>query len=396
MNCKLKISPIFFCFFMVFAHCHNLSAQYVAKSSLYIDRIIENKMANTGIVGVGAAIIVNKKLVWQKGYGYADRRNKVPFTPETIMNIASISKVVTGACLMKAVELGKLNLDEDINNYLPFKIVNPYFPGEKITLKMLATHTSGLADRYPFYTDSTYFYGKDSPEPLGDFLKQYFLPGGKYYSKENFLNYKPGTYRDYSNIGAGLAGYILELRTGEKLNKFSRKYFFNPLKMENTGWFLSEIDTNLHSKLYTRQGESIEKILLYGVTTYPDGGVRTSVSELSKLFVVLLNEGKYKGTRILKKKSVDEMLRFQFTELNKPQNVNPGNLNSGIFWTTKMGGSRMGHNGSDPGVRTFMLSDLAKEIGIILFINTSLSEKEEHIYFDMYNELYKYAKTFEK
>jgi len=381
---------------MVFAHCHNLSAQYVAKSSLYIDRIIENKMANTGIVGVGAAIIVNKKLVWQKGYGYADRRNKVPFTPETIMNIASISKVVTGACLMKAVELGKLNLDEDINNYLPFKIVNPYFPGEKITLKMLATHTSGLADRYPFYTDSTYFYGKDSPEPLGDFLKQYFLPGGKYYSKENFLNYKPGTYRDYSNIGAGLAGYILELRTGEKLNKFSRKYFFNPLKMENTGWFLSEIDTNLHSKLYTRQGESIEKILLYGVTTYPDGGVRTSVSELSKLFVVLLNEGKYKGTRILKKKSVDEMLRFQFTELNKPQNVNPGNLNSGIFWTTKMGGSRMGHNGSDPGVRTFMLSDLAKEIGIILFINTSLSEKEEHIYFDMYNELYKYAKTFEK
>ncbi|PWS33888.1 serine hydrolase [Pedobacter paludis] len=358
--------------------------------------MVEKKMATMGMVGVGAAIIVNKKVVWQKGYGYADMRNKIPFTPETIMNIASISKVVTGACLMKAVELGKLSLDEDINNYLPFKIVNPYFAGEKITLRMLATHTSGLADRYPFYTDSTYFNGKDSPEALGDFLKQYFVPGGKYYTRENFLHYKPGTYRDYSNIGAGLAGYILELRTGEKLNDFSRRYIFKLLKMENTGWFLSEIDTGHHSKLYAKQGESIKEISLYGVTTYPDGGLRTSVSELSKFFIALLNHGVYKGIRILKRTSVDEMLRLQFTESNKPENVHPDQLNSGVFWATKMGGSRIGHNGSDPGVRTFMLSDLAKEIGIVLFVNTSLSEKEEHVYFDMYNELYKYAKTLEK
>ncbi|MBZ4189406.1 serine hydrolase [Niabella sp. 3A5MI-3] len=81
---------------------------------------------------------------------------RTPFTISTIMNIASISKTVTGACIIKAEELGKATLDEDINQYFPFKIVHPYFRHEKITLRMLATHTSGLADRYPFYTDKTH------------------------------------------------------------------------------------------------------------------------------------------------------------------------------------------------------------------------------------------------
>ena len=72
--------------------------------------------------------------------------------------------------------------------------------------------------------------------------------------------------------------------------------------------------------------------------------------------------------------------------------MNVAKLNTGIFWTTKMGATRIGHNGSDPGVRTFMLSDLEKEIGVILFVNTKLSEKDEGIYFDIYEELYNYAK----
>jgi len=85
------------------------------------------------------------------------------------------------------------------------------------------------------------------------------------------------------------------------------------------------------------------------------------------------------------------MLRFQFTESDKPDNVKLDKLNSGIFWATKMGGKRIGHNGSDPGVRTFMLSDLNKEIAVIVFFNTSLSEAEEDVFFDIYEDLYKYG-----
>lgn len=360
-----------------------------------IDTFIERKMNESGLVGIGAAIIINKEVVWTKGYGYADNESKKPFTPNTIMNIGSIAKTFTGVCLMHAIEDKKLSLDEDINKYLPFKITNPFFPNEKITLRNLATHTSSLADRYPFY-DSTYYYGGDSPEPLGDFLKNYFEPNGKYYTSDNFLKHKPGTYREYSNIAAGLAGHIVEVVTGKKLNEYSKQHIFKPLKMENTGWFLSEIKLSDHSKLYDKKGDTLKPIQLYGFTTYPDGGVRTSVSELSKFFIALLNEGEYKGARILKKQSVEEMLRFQFTESNKPENVDINELNSGIFWATKLNGSRIGHNGSDAGVRTFMLSDLNKEIAVIVFFNTSLSESEERKFFDIYQRFYQYGLELKK
>lgn len=125
-------------------------AQSKAKTA-DIDSIIRKRMAESGIVGLGAAIIIDKKVVWKKGYGFSDQENGTAFATSTLMNIASVSKTVTGACLMRAVEQGKLSLDEDINNYLPFKIHNPYFPDAKITLRNLATHTSGLTDRYPLY-----------------------------------------------------------------------------------------------------------------------------------------------------------------------------------------------------------------------------------------------------
>lgn len=361
-----------------------------------IDSLIEAKLHETGIVGIGAAIIIDKKLVWTKGYGYADKKTKLPFTPSTVMNIGSISKTFTGFCIMKAVEEGKVSLDEDINGYLPFKIINLNFPNEKITLRHLATHTSGLADRYPFYTDSTYVYGGNKPEPLGEFLKNYFVQGGKHYSTANFLNVKPGASRDYSNIGAGLAGYIIELRTGQKLNVYGKRSIFKPLKMVNSGWTLNDIKMQNHSKLYKKQGDSIVQIQLYEGITYPDGGVRTSVNELSSFFICLLNDGKYENTRLLKEEMAREMIRFQFTETNKPENVNLTKLNSGIFWATKMGGKRIGHNGSDPGVRTFMLSDLSKEIGVIVFFNTSLDESNEGKFFDVYEALYNYAKDLKK
>lgn len=361
-------------------------------ASARIDSIISQKMKENGIVGVGAAIIINRIPVWKKGYGFADKENRIPFTTATVMNIASVTKTMTGACIMKAVEQGKLSLDEDINNYLPFKIHNPYCPDERITLRNLATHTSGLSDRYPFYTDSVYFNDKDSPEALGDFLRNYYVPGGKHYSKENFLDHKPGRFREYSNIATALAGYIVEERTGKKLDEYSRQYILRPLKMKHTSWFLADINPGDHTKLYAKQDDgTIHQIPFYGLTTYPDGGVHTNVEDLTSFFICLLNDGKFNHKQVLSKAAAQEMLRFQFNDGDKPENVNPAQLNSGIFWATKMGGKRIGHNGSDPGVRTFMLSDLERKIAVILFFNTSLTEKEEAVFFDIYSELYKYG-----
>lgn len=385
---KMKAFPVTFILLLFISHPQKSIGQNNANS---IDSFIKNRMSESGMVGIGAAIIVDKKVVWSHGYGYSDKDLKVPFTTNTIMNVGSISKTITGACLMHAVEQNKLSLDEDINNYLPFKVINPFFPNEIITLRNLATHTAGITDQELLY-DSSYCYGGDSPEKLADFLKNYFDPTGKYYNQNNFLNFKPGRHYNYSNIASGLAGYIVEIRTGEKLNDYSKKNIFNPLKMKNTGWFLSEINLANHSRLYNKESDTIKVIELYGLTTYPDGGLRTSVADLSKFFICLLNKGKYESVRILKKKPAAEMTRPQFIEQNRPDNVDLLKENEGLFWDIKNNGTRVGHTGSDPGVRTIMYYDPSKKLGAILFMNTELKEAEmKNVLTSIYKELWKYA-----
>jgi CubicO group peptidase (beta-lactamase class C family) len=357
-----------------------------------LDTAIERRMEEAGIAGLGAAIIVDRKVAWMKGYGFADKERSVPFTSQTIMNIGSISKTFTGVALMRAVQEGKLSLDEDINRYLPFEVVNPSFPDERITLRQLATHTSTITDRWSVY-ERTYHYGGDSPESLGDFLRNYFATDGQDYSKDNFLDARPGTRREYSNIGAGLAGYIVELAAGEKLDAYTKRHIFEPLKMDDTGWFLSEVDPARYSKLYVAQGGITIPIPLYGGTTYPDGGVRTSVADLSKFFIALLNDGEYEGARILDKSTAREMLRFEFTESNKPDNISLQEKNSGIFWQSMFNVTRMGHGGSDPGIKTEMIADLSRQVGVVLFINTSLCDEGMRGYNAIFDDLWKHAET---
>ena len=354
-----------------------------------IDRTIERRMQEARIVGLGAAIIVNRKVVWTKGYGFADKERARPFRPNTIMNIGSISKTITGAALMRAVQDGKLSLDDDINKHLPFKVANPYFPNESITLRQLATHTSSIKDRGSVYAGA-YHFGRDSPETLGEFLHDYFASGGKNYSKENFLDAKPGRHREYSNIAAALAGYIVELAVGEKFNAYTRRTIFAPLRMDDTGWLMSEVDLTRHSNLYIAQGLALP-IELYGLSTYPDGGLRTSVEDLSRFFIALLNDGAFDGVRILQKNSVDEMLRFQYGAANRPDNVElsgAGSVNSGIFWATKESLTRIGHNGADPGLVTMMLSDVDKQIGVILFVNTATRQEDGAAYGAIFDDLW--------
>lgn len=366
-----------------------------SQANLALDRLIGQRMEEAGLVGLGAAIIIDRKLVWSRGYGFSDRQRAVRFTPDTVMNIGSISKTFTGVALMQAVQDGKLSLDADISSYLPFKVVNPSFPDDPITLRQLATHTSGIADRWSVYQD-TYHWGGDAPEPLGDFLEGYLVAGGKQYSKENFLSFKPGTHREYSNIAAGLAGYIVERAVGEKLNVYTRQRIFEPLHMDHSGWLLSEIPPAAHSTLYVAQDGFSIPIPPYGVTTYPDGGVRTSVADLSRFFIALLDGGQYQGTRILDPSSATEMLRFQYTDSNKPDNVLLGEKNSGIFWSTKFNVTRIGHGGSDPGVRTEMLSDLQKHVAVVLMVNTSVPETESKVYASLLDDLWQHAATLER
>ena len=163
--------------------------------------------------------------------------------------------------------------------------------------------------------------------PLGEFLADYFTVDGAHYSRDNFLDARPGALREYSNIGAALAGFIVERAFGEPLPVYTRRHIFRSaaLQMTSTSWRSSELDTTL---FVSQNGVAIP-IQAYEITTYPDGGVHSSVSDLSKFFIALLDRGAYQGTRILDAELAAEMTRFQFSDANRPENFPAEEGNSG-------------------------------------------------------------------
>ena len=374
------------------APASSVQAKALQHTEVTLDTLIEKRMADTGIMGLGAAVIVNRKVVWTKGYGFSDYARTRPFTPNTVMNIGSITKPFTGVAMMRAVQDGRLSLDEDINKYLPFRVINPHHPDAKITLRHLATHTSGITDRAEVYRDC-YRWGEDKPEDLGMFLTNYFKPGGAHYSRDNFLNERPGAVREYSNIGASLAGWIVERAVGASLPDYTRRHILDPLQMTNTVWRLSEVAAGAHTTLFVPQNGEAVPIQHYELTTYPDGGVRSSVADLSKFFIALLGGGEYQGTRILDAKMTAEMTRMQFTDANRPTNFPASEGNSGLFWRTKFDGKRVGHGGNDAGMIADMLASHDGNVAVILFTNTSLAGPERRKYGEIFEALWARGET---
>ncbi len=328
-------------------------------------KLIAERMEEAAIVGLGAAVLVDGAVVWMAGFGEAGRG--IPFTPETVVPVGSITKTVTGLAMMRAVQDGKLALDQDVSRHLPFKVANPHEPGTPITLRHLATHTSSIVDRMPVYRRAYHFDG-ESPQPLGAFLEAYLVAGGATWSPDNFAREKPGAHREYSNIGAALAGFVVERAVGESLQAYTRRHVFEPLGMRHTGWSRAELPDATHSRPYVAQYGLAIPVPHYQTTTYPDGGLRSSVADLSRLLAALVGG----SGGVLDAETLREMKRFQFSAENKPANMDLEKENSGLFWATKFNKTRVGHGGSDPGVRAEMLASPSGEIGIVVLANTSL------------------------
>lgn len=371
---------------------HAVRAQAPTPSAGSLDAAIQTRMREAGLMGLAGVVLVDGQPVWAKGYGFEDVGRTRPFTTETPVSVASIAKTVTGVAMMQLVAEGRLALDADVNQYLPFAVRNPRFPEHAISLRMLATHTSSLTDRWEVYREVYRFTGP--PEPLADFLAAYLDTGGRRYSPDNFLATRPGTAREYSNIGAALVGHVIERVTGARLDDYTSRRVFAPLGMRATGWVIPGRSTGaVPSTGFVGQGGLSVPIQPYSSTTYPDGGLYTSVTDLSRFFLALLGRGAHDGIRILPEREADEMLRFQFTGPVYPTGYGPGEGNSGLFWRTKFGGRRMGHGGNDPGVQAEMLASLDRRIAVILLCNTSVSGSGEDAFGAILDAIWTYAET---
>lgn len=344
------------------------------------------------INGIAVAIVNQNGILYANGIGEADTHANKTYTKNTVQNIASISKTLIGVALLKAQELGMLSVDDPINKHLPFKVKNPYFPSDTITIRHLTTHTSSIQDA-PVYNQQSYIL-KDreaiSPAALTeinetfnppenkisfhDFLKDIFEKDGKWYTKESFLNRRPGELFEYTNIGATLAALVLEQASGESYDSFTKKHILKPLNMKSSGWSFDQIDLNAHSKLY---GNPQTEIPFYSLITYPDGGFITSANDLGLYLSELIKGYSGEGT-ILTKESYQELFRKelrdnQFTERDEHNPYND-EYNFGIFIGFSAKGY-IGHTAGDPGVSSFMFFDTKKKLGRLLFINTNLTDQ---------------------
>jgi len=355
--------------------CLSISSFTATATKLDIES--ESKaLLNSGVSGFSIAILDNNGLILSKGYGYADVKNKIPMTDKTIQNIGSISKTITGAAAMQLVEQGKLDLDENINTYLPFSVIHPIFPNTAITARQLLTHTSAIVDRSAIYDgDLSYHYGGDNPIPLGDFLKDYFTPNKAIYSIDNFATYAPGTERKYSNVAYGLIAHVVENISNMPFNHFTKKHIFTPLGMKSTGWMLSDIKQSDHAQLYKFEDEELKKIEWYGLVTWPDGGLRTSVTDLSKFIITMINEGRHNDVHILEPRTVQSIFTPQFSQGSVLSKVKERDSHKqAITWNVikrKSGDTIIGHNGGDPGIRTYTYFDPKTSRGMVLFLNTA-------------------------
>lgn len=332
------------------------------------------------IIGFSVAVVNEKGLVYDQGFGYTDIEQKKAYTSATVQNIASISKTLIGISLLKAQELGKLNINDPINKYLPFKIFNPNYPNSPILIKHLAYHTSSITDLDEVYAKSyvltekehaanegvyDYFNAPESHVPLLNFIENSLTPNGKWYTKKSFLNIKPGEKREYSNIAAALCALVIESATGSDYRSFTKEHIIKPLQMKSSGWSSKDIDAAMRSRLFASKEKMIAN---YSLITYADGGFLTSSHDLG-LFLSELIKGYGGNGTLLTQESYQKLFKKEtFTDHGKTEDY-------GIFMEFRDGFLKVkndmaGHNGSDPGVFTAMYFNPKTKTGKVVLVNT--------------------------
>ena len=314
-----------------------------------LDSFILEIMEIYHIPGVAACCIKDTLIIWTGTYGYANIEDSIEVADTTVFKVASVSKPFTGTALMQLWEKGFFNLDDNINNYLPFEVIHPLFPNDSITFRMLLTHTSSIADNVDVW-DSVFFWGGDSPMDMGWFLEQYLTIGGIYYDEDlNFTAWAPGAGSQYGNIATALAGYLVESMTGILFDQWCDDSIFIPLDMNETSWFLAGLDSN-NVAMHYYYNDTTDTYLpygYYGVPFYPCGQLYSSSLQLARFLIAFLYMGHIDNERILDSATVDLMTTVQFPD------VAPG---VGIIWQSYDYEGRLlwCHSGGWYGICTFM------------------------------------------
>lgn len=272
-----------------------------------------------------------------------------PMTEDSRFRMASVSKMFTVFTIMQLAEAGKLSLDEDVSEYLGFRLRHPSYPDVPITLRSLASHTSGLRD------------GKVYSIPPSVGVRAFFRPGSPYWEGGAHFapaGQMPGIYFTYCNLNYGLLGTVIEAVTGQRFDQYQKTHILKDLDCR-ADYVPGNLEAPEFARLGTiyrkqdRQGRWEEKGPWQGIMddfggvqppretlslqnpyaqdvcqTYdlagyqpgtnatifsPQGGLRLSLEELGHVLAMLLHDGRYAGRQVLRPASFQAMFSPQWT-----------------------------------------------------------------------------------
>jgi CubicO group peptidase (beta-lactamase class C family) len=304
-----------------------------------------SQWARTSSPGCAVGVVRNDSLIFSKGYGMANLEYGVPITPETIFHIASVSKQFTAYSILLLERQKKLSLDDDIHKYLN------WFPDlkEKITILNLLNHTSGIRDQWELLAIAG--------TRLDDVITQDQII--KILSKQQALNFKPGTDWSYSNSGFTLLAEIVKSVSGQTLRQFTDSAIFKPLGMKNTHFHdnYTEIVPN-RSYSYVATGKDHYANAVLNYSNVGPSSLFTNIDDMSKWIMNFYDP------------VVGDAIEIQ--ELTDPVIVNgvkQRNYAKGIVADSIYGQKRYQHGGVDAGYQTFVSVFPGLKMGFIVFSN---------------------------
>lgn len=334
-----------------------------------LDSAIKATMVQNHIVGLSAAVIDSGKISWTGYYGYQNIELQQPVTPQTLFAIASTSKTVTAAALMQLHSKGKFKMNDNVNKYLPFKVVNPNYPDVPITFGELLRHRSAIQDNIDYLGPFWQVNKGDPTIPLGLFLKAYLTPSGKNYdAQKNFFKERPDSAFHYSNMGVALIGYLVECISGMPFDQYCKQNIFTPLEMNTSAWYIKNLDTNNLAMPYD-YNDSLNTFVKLGFGGYPDypaGSLHTTASQFAHFLIAWTQDGIFKGNRVFDRDAV---------QLLTPDETNLG------YYTWFLNGTNQGellynHTGGDAGVTSFIAFNPKTKKGMLFMMNSFFDSRE--------------------
>lgn len=322
-----------------------------------IESKIQNWMTNGQIPSLGACIIINDTVVWAKGFG--DQPDL-----DTVYMIGSITKSFTATAILQLYEKSFLDLNDNIEDYVPFDVRHPDYPAFDVTIEMFLTHTAGLATNYAwsleyYFNNQTIIWINekfgwdiviwDDRPTLEQFLNESLNPAGAYYDDRTWQS-RPGSMFRYSNAGYYLLGYLVEKITNQSLTSYIQENIFDPLNMSRTGYYYEDFMGS--NAIPYEWNNSLFELPLYNINSTGAGQIRSTIPDMARYLTTFMNYGEYKGTQILTPASVGLMHSIH-EPLTGTSVEGFDNAGYGYGWFLYEGGYK-GHGGATPGYSSNM------------------------------------------